>query len=107
MLYILCILELIVSQLTNATSRSQTSWRQPSCIALPKSASEVQTLVRLLSSHNVPFAIRSGGHSPAPSDANIDIGVLISMDMLNHISADGARHVVSIGPGARWGDEET
>ncbi|KAL2177758.1 uncharacterized protein P884DRAFT_223477 [Thermothelomyces heterothallicus CBS 202.75] len=83
---------------------SQTSWQKPSCVASPRSASEVQSIVAILRRKNVPFAVRSGGHSPAPFDANINTGVLISLGKLNHISYDEERQTAGIGPGARWGE---
>ncbi|KAK3935416.1 hypothetical protein QBC46DRAFT_462088 [Diplogelasinospora grovesii] len=81
---------------------SQTAWQTPSCIALPQSTTDVQKLVSVLTKNNVPFAIRSGGHSPNPFDANIDTGVLVSLDSLNQISYDATSQLATIGPGARW-----
>ncbi|KAK3935427.1 hypothetical protein QBC46DRAFT_422660 [Diplogelasinospora grovesii] len=83
--------------------RSETAWHQPTCIAQPDSAQDVQTLVKAVVGAGVPFAIRSGGHDPAPFDASISTGVLISMSQLNNITYDATNNVVSIGPGARWG----
>ncbi|RYP48697.1 hypothetical protein DL768_005477 [Monosporascus sp. mg162] len=83
---------------------SQTAWKEPSCIARPGCASDVQRLVRVLTANRVPFAIRSGGHSVNPFDANIDSpGVLIALDRLNQTTYDAGRGVAAIGPGARWG----
>ncbi|CAG8960321.1 hypothetical protein HYFRA_00012395 [Hymenoscyphus fraxineus] len=81
---------------------SQTSWKQPSCIALPRSTSDVQILITSLVAENIPFAIRSGGHSPNPFDASIDAGVLIAMDNFNTVSYDDATKLASFGPGAKW-----
>lgn len=81
---------------------SQTAWKQPSCIARPNTASEVRDIIRVLTDKAVPFAIRSGGHSPNPYDASIDSGVLIATDNLNQVTYDAASGLASIGPGARW-----
>ncbi|RYP77480.1 hypothetical protein DL769_003390 [Monosporascus sp. CRB-8-3] len=82
---------------------SQTAWKDPSCIARPSCTSDVQKLVRVLAANHVPFAIRSGGHSVNPFDANIDNGVLIALDGLDQTSYDAGRKVALMGPGARWG----
>lgn len=81
---------------------SQTAWRNPSCIASPTVAAEVAEVVSVLVDSQIPFAIRSGGHSPMPSDANIDTGVLISLGNLNKVSYDAGAGLASLGPGARW-----
>ncbi|TVY80674.1 Bifunctional solanapyrone synthase [Lachnellula suecica] len=81
---------------------SQTAWKQPSCIALPASTSDLSHLITTLVGNNVPFAIRSGGHSPNPFDSNIDTGVLISMDKFNTVTYDAVHSLASFGPGARW-----
>ncbi|TGJ86596.1 hypothetical protein E0Z10_g2195 [Xylaria hypoxylon] len=81
---------------------SHTAWRHPSCIAKPTVAAEVASLVSVLVDNHVPFAIRSGGHSPNPFDSNIDAGVLISLRNFNKVSYDAKTGLVSLGPGARW-----
>lgn len=80
-----------------AESWSQTAWKHPT------SSSDMQKLVRVLVANHVPFAIRSGGHSTNPFDANIDTGVLIAMDKLDQVAYDAATGLASLGPGARWG----
>lgn len=82
---------------------SQTAWKTPSCITRPSNTSEVQKLVKVLTANHVPFAIRSGGHSVNPFDANIDTGVLIALDRLDQTAYDVGQGVAPIGPGARWG----
>lgn len=83
---------------------SHTTWQRPACIAAPTRSDHVSALVKTLVKANVPFAIRSGGHSPNPGDASIGSnGVLLSLHALNTITYDAATGLVSIGPGARWG----
>ncbi|KUI58323.1 Bifunctional solanapyrone synthase [Cytospora mali] len=82
---------------------SQTAWKQPSCIALPANTTDTQKVVSILVANGVPFAIRSGGHSPNPFDANINTGVLISTDNLNNqVLYDAASSSATFGPGLRW-----
>lgn len=92
------------TQYTNLSDKnwSQTAWKQPSCIAQPTNTAHLHQLVTTLVSGNVPFAIRSGGHSPNPFDANINTGVLISMDQFNTVTYNAAKGLASYGPGARW-----
>ncbi|KAI1772108.1 hypothetical protein F4818DRAFT_444733 [Hypoxylon cercidicola] len=84
-------------------SWSQTAWKHPTCIATPTNSSDMQRLVRVLVANHVPFAIRSGGHSTNPFDANIDTGVLIATDKLDQVAYDADTGIASLGPGARWG----
>ncbi|KAI1131073.1 putative FAD-binding oxidoreductase [Nemania abortiva] len=81
---------------------SQTSWQHPSCIARPNNTAQLAQLVSVLVNNNTPFAIRSGGHSPNPFDANIDAGVLISLCNFKGVTYDAKKGLVTIGPGARW-----
>ncbi|KAI1820127.1 hypothetical protein F4861DRAFT_543255 [Xylaria intraflava] len=64
--------------------------------------SQTASLVTYLVRDRVPFAIRSGGHSPNPFDATIDGGVLISLDHFDEISYHVKTGLVTPGPGTRW-----
>lgn len=81
---------------------SQTAWRHPSCIARPAVTADIASLVSFLVDNDVPFAVRSGGHSPNPFDSNIDAGLLISLDNFDSVSYDAGTGLASVGPGARW-----
>ena len=70
----------------------------------PTTAEEVQQIVELLVPNEVPFAIRSGGHSPSPGAANINNGVLIDLAALNEITYDASSGTVTVGAGNKWGD---
>ncbi|KAI0445278.1 hypothetical protein F4803DRAFT_509159 [Xylaria telfairii] len=50
----------------------------------------------------MPFAVRSGGHSPHPDTANINDGVLIDLSMINELDYDAKAETVTIGAGLRW-----
>ena len=82
---------------------SQSCWLPAACVAQPTRAADVQHLVSALVAANVPFAIRSGGHSPSPGDASIGrTGVLIAMDKLGQVTYDPSTTQVTVGVGARW-----
>ncbi|KAF5027017.1 hypothetical protein F66182_892 [Fusarium sp. NRRL 66182] len=82
---------------------SQTAWAQPACIVSPAHAADVSKVVKIAVAHNATFAIRSGGHSANPGYANIDDGILVSLDRLAQTSFDPSTLLVTVGPGARWG----
>lgn len=69
---------------------------------LPTVAAEVASTVSFLADNRVPFTVHSGGHSPNPFDANIDAGVLISLNNFASVAYDARTELVSVGPGARW-----
>lgn len=48
-----------------------------------------------------------GGHSLSAGHANIDGGVLVSLDNLNEVACETATGLLSLGPGARWDDVDT
>ncbi|GAB1316436.1 hypothetical protein MFIFM68171_06646 [Madurella fahalii] len=82
---------------------SQSCWLPAACVAQPTCAADVQHLVTALVAAMVPFAIRSGGHSPSPHDASIGTnGVLIALDKLGQVTYDPATTLVTLGAGARW-----
>jgi FAD/FMN-containing dehydrogenase len=83
---------------------SKTAWANPTCIVRPANTSVLQDTVRLLSSHYVPFAVRSGDHMPPPLGANINAGVLISLSSLDEKNYDPERGVIEVGGGLKWRD---
>jgi hypothetical protein len=82
---------------------SQSCWLPAACVAQPARAADVQELVSALVAAKVPFAVRSGGHSPSPRDASIGrTGVLIAVDKLNQVTYDPSTTQVTLGAGAKW-----
>ncbi|KAI0428671.1 putative FAD-binding oxidoreductase [Xylaria sp. FL1042] len=82
----------------------QTAWASPTCVILPTTAQQVSRAIRYLSQRGVHFAIRSGGHSPAPLGANINNGVLFDMSGFNSVEYRAHLGVAVVGTGLRWGD---
>ncbi|KAH8594970.1 putative FAD-binding oxidoreductase [Bisporella sp. PMI_857] len=83
---------------------SQTAWRTPACIFRPTTTDQLQKIVPLLVRSKTKFAMRSGGHSPAPQAANIDGGVLIDLSGFNSVNYDESNQVAVIGSGLTWGE---
>ncbi|KAL9075850.1 MAG: hypothetical protein Q9157_003840 [Trypethelium eluteriae] len=86
---------------------SQTAWRTPACIFQPRHVEHLAIVVSRLVRSGTSFAIRSGGHSPAPAAANIDGGILIDMTGFNHSYYDAENNVAIVGSGLTWGEVYT
>jgi FAD/FMN-containing dehydrogenase len=72
----------------------------PACIAMPSSAQDVSKIVTLLNEHeNVPFAIKSGGHSPNAGMASVKDGVLIALRNVAGTEYDQKTELATIKPG--------
>ncbi|KAL8961404.1 MAG: hypothetical protein Q9193_002034 [Seirophora villosa] len=86
----------------------------PQCIVRPRSAAEVATAIGIIKrdydlrtrqgDRPLPFAIRSGGHSPISGAANTDGGIVIDLRLLNEVLPSSDGFSVIIGGGARWLD---
>lgn len=62
-------------------------------------------LLKIISYFDVKFAIRSGGHSPNPGWSSIGSeGILVDMQKMNQINLSLDGKIVTVGPGARWGE---
>lgn len=77
-----------------------------SCAFFPADAEMVSDAVKQLNKYTtVPFALKSGGHQPAPGFSATDGGVMISFEpnMNATVPTEDGNHFW-VGPGARWGD---
>ncbi|KAH7142045.1 hypothetical protein EDB81DRAFT_54426 [Dactylonectria macrodidyma] len=74
----------------------------PRCFVTPRSAEGVSTVMKVLTSRNAPFTVKSGGHTAFAGGSNIANGVTIDLVYLNAITVSADRGTVSIGPGNRW-----
>ncbi|PFH57056.1 hypothetical protein XA68_15573 [Ophiocordyceps unilateralis] len=81
---------------------SGTARAKPACIVRPENATQLQTVVRLLRHKRVPFAVRSGGHNPAPGAASIDKGVLVDLGRLDDVVYAPGSRTVTVGAGNKW-----
>ena len=85
--------------------RSETCVSEPYCIIQPASPEDVAQALEVITTHQAKFAVRSGGHSPNPGWSSISgNGILIDMSVLSEVSVSDDASVVSVGPGAYWGD---
>ncbi|KAM0812748.1 putative FAD-binding PCMH-type domain-containing protein [Seiridium cardinale] len=80
----------------------------PSCIVIPTSKEDVSVAVAILNlggqvfPEECKFAIRSGGHSPYASSANVASGIVLDLQNLNQLEVSAEKSTVEIGPGNRW-----
>lgn len=90
----------------------------PAAIATPSTTADVQTAIRILALHlshskitedrgQLRFAVRSGGHSPVPGEANVAGGIVLDLQALKNVSLAPDKRSVHVGPGARWHDVYT
>jgi FAD/FMN-containing dehydrogenase len=73
--------------------------RSPGVVIRAASAGDVAAGIGFARSHDVPLAIRGGGHS-APGLGTIDDGVVIDLAPLSAVKVDAAARVVAAGGGA-------
>jgi len=104
-----------IKDLTNATVytdinavywNAANSLLRACCAFFPANAAMVSDAVQQLNKYpNANFALKSGGHQPAPGFSATDGGVMISFEpnMASTVRSDDGKHFF-VGPGARWGD---
>ncbi|KAK5125234.1 hypothetical protein LTR85_000910 [Meristemomyces frigidus] len=96
----------VYTEINTVYWNSQNSQYRAACAFFPATAEQVSDAVHMLNNYtSVPYALKSGGHQPAPGFSSTDGGVMISFEPnLNQTvrAADGKHFVV--GAGARWGN---
>ena len=74
----------------------------PSCFVTPRNTKDVSKIMKLLTSLDAPFTVKSGGHTAFAGGSNVDDGVTVDLKYLNDITVSKDRKTVSVGPGNRW-----
>ncbi|KAI1337312.1 FAD-binding domain-containing protein [Xylariaceae sp. FL0016] len=83
---------------------SESCWLPAACFVRPRTTLELALLMKIVTSLEGRFAVRSGGHSPNPGFASVDSsGVLIDLQELKFLALDESG-TLQAGPGNRWGD---
>jgi FAD/FMN-containing dehydrogenase len=75
--------------------------RRPAVIARPRGAADVLACVRFAQSHDLPVAIRGGGHNIA-GRCVCDDGIVIDFSDMKSIRVDPAAKTARAEPGLRW-----
>jgi FAD/FMN-containing dehydrogenase len=77
--------------------------RRPALIARVAGAGDVQAAVRFAREHDLPIAVRGGGHS-VMGYAVADGGIMIDLSQLKATSVDPATRTVRAGGGLTWAE---
>ena len=77
--------------------------RFPAVIARCANAADVAAAVRYAGEHDLPLAVRGGGHNVAGT-AVVDDGLVIDLAPLRGVRVDAGRRTVRVDGGATWAD---
>ncbi|WP_205695478.1 FAD-binding oxidoreductase [Conexibacter sp. SYSU D00693] len=77
--------------------------RRPLAITRCADAHDVAAAVRFAVEHDLPLAVRGGGHNVAGT-AVCDDGVVVDLSPMRDVRLDTARGTVHVAGGATWGD---
>jgi FAD/FMN-containing dehydrogenase len=77
--------------------------RRPAVIAQVSDAAEAAKAVKFARSHDLPLAVRGGGHSVA-GHGLVDDGLVVDLRRLRSVAVDPIRRRASAGGGALWED---
>jgi FAD/FMN-containing dehydrogenase len=75
--------------------------RTPALIAQCRSSAEVAATVRAAAEHQVPLAVRGGGHS-LPGFSACDAGIVLDLSGLGAVQVDPGRRLARAGGGCLW-----
>jgi hypothetical protein len=76
--------------------------KRPALIARCASTGDVAGVVAFARSHDLPLAIRGGGHNGAGL-GSVDDGVVADLGLLDSVSVDAESRTARVGGGATWG----
>ena len=77
--------------------------RRPALIARCANAEDVATAIRFAAEHDLPLAVRGGGHNVAGT-AVADDGLVVDLSRMRSVRMDGSRGTVHAEGGATWAD---
>jgi FAD/FMN-containing dehydrogenase len=77
--------------------------RSPTVIVQPESTADVVATVRFAGEHDLPIAVRGGGHNAAGL-AVCDHGLMIDLSRMRAVEVDPERRIARAQGGTRWGD---
>ena len=77
--------------------------RFPAVIARCADAADVAAAVRYAGEHDLPLAVRGGGHNVAGT-AVVDDGLVVDLAPLRGVRIDAGRRTVHVEGGATWAD---
>lgn len=86
-----------------ATVNLMYRFSRPACVLQPLKASQVQKVIKLASSHDIPITIKNGGHSFSGS-STADSGILLDLRKMNKVSLNMKTKTMTMEGGALWGN---
>lgn len=77
--------------------------KYPAIVIRCEDSSDVTTAVSFAREHDIPLAIKGGGHSYA-GNATADDGVVIDVSPIDYVDVDPDARIARVGAGATWAD---
>ena len=77
--------------------------KRPAVIARCGSAKDVSRVIAFARSHDLPLAVRGGGHNGGGL-GSVDDGVVADLSLLCSVSVDAGARTVDVGGGATWAE---
>ena len=77
--------------------------RRPALIVRPTGAEGVAAVIAFARAHDLPLAVRGGGHNGAGL-GSVDDGVVCDLSLLKSVSVDPKTRTVRVGGGCVWGE---
>ena len=77
--------------------------RRPALVVRPRGIDDIVLAVDFARQHDLPLAVRGGGHSPA-GYGTVDDGVVIDLSSLKRLDIDPATRAATAEPGLTWGE---
>jgi FAD binding domain/Berberine and berberine like len=77
--------------------------RRPAVVARPAAADDVATAIRFAREHDLPLAVKGGGHS-IPGLSTCDDGVVIDLSLMRGAQVDAERRTAEVNAGALLGE---
>jgi FAD/FMN-containing dehydrogenase len=77
--------------------------RMPAAVASVTGVADVMAALGFARAHDLPIAVRGGGHSVA-GHSTTDGGMLIDLSPMRNVRVDPVARRAFVGPGATWGD---
>ncbi|RXW23280.1 hypothetical protein EST38_g2563 [Candolleomyces aberdarensis] len=69
----------------------------------PGGEADLAKIIQVIGKYKYPFAVKSGGHSMAPSFSSTSGGIQISMTRFDKIKYDESKQLLHVGAGSLWG----
>jgi len=77
--------------------------RHPAVIVRPHDVAGVAAAVEFATAHELPLAVRGGGHSPG-GYGTVDGGLVVDLSAMRGLDVDPERRVARAEPGMTWGE---